>query len=50
MLADNRRFAAANIVLLQNRIGCTNKLLLANPHANFVQSSDILDQRCLLHV
>ena len=49
MLANNRGFAAATIVLLQNRVGRTNKMLRANPHTDFVQIFDILDQRCLLH-
>jgi hypothetical protein len=50
MLANNRGFAAALMVLLKNRVGCAHKLLLANPHTNLVQSSDILDQRSLLHL
>lgn len=50
MFVNNRRFAAVYMILLENRVGCTNKLLLANSHANFVQSSDILNQRCLLHL
>jgi hypothetical protein len=50
MLANNRVFAAASIVLLKNQVCRTNKLLLANPYTNLVQSSDILDQRSLLHL
>jgi hypothetical protein len=50
MLANNRGFAAAPVVLLKNQVGCAYKLLLANPHTNLVQSLDILDQRSLLHL
>jgi hypothetical protein len=50
MLANNRRFTATPIVLLENRVGCAYKLLLANLYTNLVQSSDILDQRSLLHL
>jgi hypothetical protein len=50
MLANNRGFAATTIVLLQNRVSCTNKVLRTNLYADFVQIFDILDQRCLLDI
>jgi hypothetical protein len=50
MLTNNRVFAAVSIVLLKNQVCYTNKLLLANLYTNLVQSSDILDQRSLLHL
>jgi hypothetical protein len=36
MLANNRGFTAAPVVLLKNQVGCAYKLLLANPYINLV--------------